>query len=871
MKTKREMKNTNKGFTLIELIVTVAIIAIFSGVIVTFVSTGSNVYRSTSSTSKVQMETQETFDRIEDLIINVNRSLYYANGSGDSIGSEIKNDIKNSGGGNSTGNKTFIVCNEYKNGDNTSQYICDVLDWDKEDETIYYSQREYKADSSTDDPETQVDSFASEDESAVAVGDGSDEEKNVRDAKTKVERSVLATGILDFRADISKVESDKIVRFQLSTESGTKQIETLHSISLRNKVKIKKPGDSFGETDATDVGIRISYAPDSMDPGSSDNLSWNLSGNGSIDPTTITWTVVDSSQNGYFPSEDPTNGKLTINDGATGTITVKVSAKTTTGKIIESAPCTIKINAKNAGVTPTPVPAEPQELQIDQNSITVAAGAAYDVSTITQGLVNVIYSDGSVKTLTDAVTWSVNGSGASLADNKVSVDNSANSFEMTASVTVDEKTLSATLTVNVAKLTLNTPAGTYNTGDKRPQIGYTYTIAGATTDLALDALTVKCSKKDSTASGYTADSQFTNDDAGAWTMNISYDLSGNPYQYGVVSATSEFTVETSGKSPIIIHQDKSINAVAAGQTYECEPNINWGFGFSPEKKESLWKVRWYLKDTYQGVSISETNNMKASLTVQAATKDFIPHGFVIGLEYTRYNNWEESSGIAEHYYVEKSVDVVYGLELIEDKQSIYGGGTYAMGLNMLASKPDGSTYKRTLTESDVSNNFWSNAKYNAKQGKWIYESKNVGEKTKVKVEFKIWGIAGVFYDDKSDNATKKSTYISTEVTVLSTYSVIATNADTGEEIKALDTAKKIKFEIYAHYKGKNADYTVNWNTVQGCKSFTQEKHSITCIPNATTDKIYCGGNVIIKTESGDITKSFNFTLNNTFSYWVDIN
>ena len=33
MKTKREMKNTNKGFTLIELIVTVAIIAIFSGVI----------------------------------------------------------------------------------------------------------------------------------------------------------------------------------------------------------------------------------------------------------------------------------------------------------------------------------------------------------------------------------------------------------------------------------------------------------------------------------------------------------------------------------------------------------------------------------------------------------------------------------------------------------------------------------------------------------------------------------------------------------------------------------------------------------------------------------------------------------------------
>lgn len=87
---KGKRKAYNKGFTLIELIVTVAIIAIFSGVVLTFVTTGSNTYRSTSSSAKVQMETQETFDQIEELIIDVNRSMYYANGSGSSIGSEIK-------------------------------------------------------------------------------------------------------------------------------------------------------------------------------------------------------------------------------------------------------------------------------------------------------------------------------------------------------------------------------------------------------------------------------------------------------------------------------------------------------------------------------------------------------------------------------------------------------------------------------------------------------------------------------------------------------------------------------------------------------------------------------------------------------------
>ena len=240
MKAKERKKRLqNKGFTLVELIVTVAIIAVFAGVVLTFITTGSSTYRSTSSNAKVQMETQETFDQIEELIIDVNRSLYYANGSGDSIGSEIKNDIKQSGGADSAGNKTFIVCNEYENNDNTSQYICDVLDWNKADATIYYSQREYTADSS----DTETASFAAGDGGiAVNTGSTSDGERNIRNARTKVERSVLATGILDFRADISKVESDKIVRFQLSTENGTKQIETLHSVSLRNEVKVKKPG-----------------------------------------------------------------------------------------------------------------------------------------------------------------------------------------------------------------------------------------------------------------------------------------------------------------------------------------------------------------------------------------------------------------------------------------------------------------------------------------------------------------------------------------------------------------------------------------------------------------------------------------------------
>lgn len=354
-----KMQTDNRGLTLIELIITVAIIAIFSGVVLTFITTGSNTYRSTSSSAKVQMETQELIDRMEDMIIDTNRSLYYANGTGESIGSEIKNDIKQSSTGNSDGNKTFIVCNEYKNNDgNTSQYICDVIDWDKEDATVYYSQREYTASSSSDgagkdDTETAAFSADEGDAAVFSLDEEDDGEQNVRNARTKVKRSVLATGILDFRADVTKVESDNIVRFQLSTENGKKEIETLHSVSLRNKVKVKKPADSVEDTEPTDVGIRISYVPASMDPGTSDNLAYDLTGNGSIDPSTITWTVVRDGQNGSFPGEDHTNSRLTINGNASGSITVKVSAKTSSGKWIESAPVTIQITAK---ATPAPTP-----------------------------------------------------------------------------------------------------------------------------------------------------------------------------------------------------------------------------------------------------------------------------------------------------------------------------------------------------------------------------------------------------------------------------------------------------------------------------------------------------------------------------------
>ena len=201
-KTEERRKNNNRGFTLIELIITVAIIAIFSGVILTFIGTGSNTYRSTSNSAKVQMEAQETADSLEDLIIDANYSIDYQSASGGAITNDIDGD-------SGTGDKILIIRNKSNSGDTGSGdsgsagYRYDFLYWSRSEQKIYYSQN-----------------------TTGRVPSGTS-------------GSVLAEGITDFQADVSKAASDKIVRFQLGIKRGTKEIKTLHSVNLRNTVKIQ--------------------------------------------------------------------------------------------------------------------------------------------------------------------------------------------------------------------------------------------------------------------------------------------------------------------------------------------------------------------------------------------------------------------------------------------------------------------------------------------------------------------------------------------------------------------------------------------------------------------------------------------------------
>lgn len=259
-KYKKQNGKGNLGFTLIEMIVTVAIVAIFSGVVLSLITSSSSSYRNTSSSAKVQMETQETFDKIEDMIINANRNLYYFTADKKAI----SNDIKGKGADNSSGGKIFMV----SSGDDSDT-----------------------ASQMDDDDDIAVMSASNTGTGNIAIGSGNTGDtttvlKNENDRQCIVwEKStgkikyvhyvkkgngwkrisqddeILATGILDFRADISKALSDKIVRFQLTTQNGTKKIDTLHSVSLRNELGISEQIDIDPDIDPVEPTPTVTETP----------------------------------------------------------------------------------------------------------------------------------------------------------------------------------------------------------------------------------------------------------------------------------------------------------------------------------------------------------------------------------------------------------------------------------------------------------------------------------------------------------------------------------------------------------------------------------------------------------------------------------
>jgi len=69
--------NDNKGFSLIELVISISLLAIISGMLLGFMTTGSNMYRRVSTDVSLQMESQVAMTQLREYVIDCNDTLRY--------------------------------------------------------------------------------------------------------------------------------------------------------------------------------------------------------------------------------------------------------------------------------------------------------------------------------------------------------------------------------------------------------------------------------------------------------------------------------------------------------------------------------------------------------------------------------------------------------------------------------------------------------------------------------------------------------------------------------------------------------------------------------------------------------------------------
>ena len=840
--TIRKGIQNNAGFTLIEMIVTVAIIAIFSGVVVTLIGTGSNLFRGVSGNTKSQIDAQETLNAIEDLIIDANRSVYYAYGSGTAMGEQIRSDIDDS----NAASKTFITCNEYENSDGTSRYVFDVLDWVGSEGKLYYSQRQYtKASSSTEEkdengsgenPELQQNrnesgiSGENAENTDIAIATESDKENQTgiisgnssdiaRDSKELIARSVFAEGIENFTADVTKVESERIVRFRLTTENNGKKVKTLHTVNLRNRIQVLKPDDAFATAGSTDIRITIVGAPNSIDAGNSKILSYDASG--PIDPTTVVWKITDGADKGSFPALDPTYGKLTVNNNATGTITVIVSAKTADGKqTATSAPVTIQIN-NNRIVT---------GIETETKSVLVAAG--YDGLNLNSEIIwKYVYSDGTKGEDNVPVIWTMdnadNCSYASVtSEGQISVKSESGTSDkgsFTVRATNGEHNVSNTITVKIARIDLLLPENnaTCTVGTPK-ELHCTYmeggqvveTIDGNNTSAIVNITTTK---KPENASDYNAGGNFAENDIGTWKVEASVNVSVRKC-YGPLSVTNGFRVISSDTGQIIAHENLGYDTIVAGRTYECDGYNKNDFYFSTANTNlnnvNVQSITWTLKGEHPGISFEpggDTIKQKLKVAKNAC------HGFTLCADYVGVIRYDNGNPITVQLHAERTFKVANGIEL----ESLSGDTAYVYGpnesedylLQVLLDVYDvnGSVSKIKVSSNKAKTLQWEgigSGKVNADGENWKFHasSNDVGKTLNIVAKLQLFENV---YDTKNNYYTDNDNFSKTiSVKVVMNYTAEIIASDNKLSLFPGESA-----QLYLRLKNKKGilNAQVNWN------------------------------------------------------------
>lgn len=212
------MKEDNRGLTLIELIVTVAIGMVFSGVILTFIAGASKSYRYTSGGAQSQIDMQDALDQLENYMMNANLSVYYTKGinKAGTPGAKVENDSDIDAPLSQS--KTLFWGIEDEEGKKNYYSII----WNADKEVLYYFPQSIKQ--------------------GTGTGTDTGGTGGTSGSGSVGTEQVIAENVTQFAADIHHAADQHTIRFKLVTKVNGREIEKTETVTLRNDVVIAAPG-----------------------------------------------------------------------------------------------------------------------------------------------------------------------------------------------------------------------------------------------------------------------------------------------------------------------------------------------------------------------------------------------------------------------------------------------------------------------------------------------------------------------------------------------------------------------------------------------------------------------------------------------------
>lgn len=317
------MGRNQKGFSLVELIIAIAIMSIIAAAVCGFIVVGSKSYASANNDINAQQEAQLALNQISDVMIDTTRSINYVcykEGSGEAVVKDAEltfepdTKVLTMYNGEIYQETDAVTGTEQElirsgNGNKDYRFV-----WDKESEKLYYTEVEI-----TPDEDSAVDASSRE-----VVFPSMDDMDN-----PDGDWAVLAERVKNFSVDLSQVEEKRVVQISMVFHYGDREYTTSNNVTVRNKVLINdaevEPLDKKQE-----VNLTLKEKAVILEPGERYHFSTPRVTGKNLTDKSVVWSIEGSPDAGTTIDE---SGILQIskNEQAGNSFTVVVKAKALDG------------------------------------------------------------------------------------------------------------------------------------------------------------------------------------------------------------------------------------------------------------------------------------------------------------------------------------------------------------------------------------------------------------------------------------------------------------------------------------------------------------------------------------------------------------